>query len=88
MVDDRHVAQAERPEEDVGAVQREVERDGDAGVVDVGREVDEVVGVHRLVDVLLQELVRRQVRALLAHAVNEGGRLFRFHVLADISIGL
>ena len=67
MVDDRHVAEAEGPEEDVGAVQGEVERHRDARVVDVGREVDEVVRVHGLVDVLLQELVGGQVRALLAH---------------------
>ena len=67
MVDDRHVAEAEGPEEDVGAVQGELERDRDPRVVDVGGEVDEVVGVHGLVDVLLQELVGGQVRALLAH---------------------
>ena len=67
MVDDGHVAEAEGAEEDVGAVQGEVEGHRDARVVDVGREVDEVVGVHGLVDVLLQQLVGRQVRALLAH---------------------
>ena len=70
VVDDGHVPEAERAEEDVGAVEGEVERHRDARVVDVRREVHEVVGVHRLVDVLLQQLVRRQVRALLAHPNN------------------
>ena len=71
MVDDGHVPEAERAEEDVGAVEGEVEGHRDARVVDVGREVDKVVRVHGLVDVLLQELVGGQVRALLAHPERE-----------------
>ena len=67
MVDHRHVPQPQRPEKDVGPVEREVQGHANPRVVDVGREVDKVVRVGLLVHILLQELVGSQVRALLAH---------------------
>ncbi len=58
----------QRPEEDVGPVEGEVEGHGHARVVDVGRQVEEVVGVRALVHVLLQQLVSRQVGRVLSQA--------------------
>ena len=60
------MTQSESPEENVGSMKRKVLRHAHAAVVDVGRQVDEVVAVCRLVHVLLKKLVGREVRRLLA----------------------
>ena len=81
--------EAERPEEDVGPVQGEVEGHADARIVDVGREVDKVVRVGLLVHVLLEELVGGQMGRLFADAevgVHDVGDVGHAHRSVEIRL--